>query len=109
MNITSYDHNYARKVLKHTDEIADFNYLLATNDEVLTEYVDVECSNCGIHHISPQVILNPFGYGTEGAVLLQQRHTCSKCGADSRIVESTYQMLMRVREYNQYQQLSSVV
>ncbi|OEF98507.1 hypothetical protein [Desulfuribacillus alkaliarsenatis] len=109
MKMPAYDQNYARKMLKNIDEITQFNELLFTHDEVVTEFVKVECTGCGETHLSPQVILNPYGYGTEGAVLLGQHHTCSKCGLDSKIIEPIYQLLSKVKKYDLYDNLETVV
>ncbi len=109
MKPPSYDANYARKVLKHIDEVIEFNEMLITQDEILTEYIEVVCVECGAKHIAPQVIFNPFGYGTEGAVLLKQHHSCSGCGADSVPKEAVFQMLLRVQEYDVYDHLETVI
>jgi len=109
MKPPSYDPNYARKILQHVDEVIEFNELFIAQHEVLTEYIEVICQGCGAKHISPQVIFNPFGYGTEGAVLLNQHHSCDDCGADSALTEAVFQMLLRIKEYNVYENLETVI
>ncbi len=109
MKPPSYDFNYARKVLKNIDEIMMFNDLLGSHDEVLTEYVHVRCVRCGHEHLSAQVIFNPFGYGTEGAVILEQHHSCADCGSDSKLKEQAFHMLQRVKEHDPYENLSAII
>ncbi|OEH85727.1 hypothetical protein BHU72_02740 [Desulfuribacillus stibiiarsenatis] len=95
----TYDHNFALNILKHPDEIQMFEELMGSHDEVLTEFVKVCCSQCDCKFFSPQVIVNPYGYGTEGAMVLDQHHSCHHCGASSNIEESIFKLLGRVKEY----------